>query len=270
MESLPLLWRGAPERVPAHIKQLRKVFVSEYNRLISEAKSVLVRDPYIKALKPLSYGGNRNQSDAAVATAAENLQQILSKIKSSPGVEDSSLRVEDSSTYTPMDYLPYSGRFSPAALELEKLLGCRFSPDATDESGWTDLHYAAALNLPGLASALLEAGAAPDARLKGDNKALNDTVIATFSALSREFKSAEDKKIPIRDGSTPLHVAARHNADLAAVLLIANDAKIGAETSMGYAPMCLAASPEFSCRRGVSHRTRRRCRGESTRRVDTA
>ena len=34
-------------------------FVSEYNRLISEAKSVLVRDPYIKALKPLSYGGNR-------------------------------------------------------------------------------------------------------------------------------------------------------------------------------------------------------------------
>ena len=55
-----------------------KGFVSEYNRLISEAKSVLVRNPYIKALKPLSYGGNRNQSDGAVVTAATGLETYMS------------------------------------------------------------------------------------------------------------------------------------------------------------------------------------------------
>ena len=41
--------------------------------------------------------------------------------------------------------------------ELSAVLGRPISVDATDENGWTDLHYAAALNRPELIRALLAA-----------------------------------------------------------------------------------------------------------------
>ena len=41
---------------------------------------------------------------------------------------------------------------------LAEKLGREFSPDAVGENGWTDLHWAAALDLPGLAKELVERG----------------------------------------------------------------------------------------------------------------
>ena len=61
---------------------------------------------------------------------------------------------------------------SSRAKELVGKLGRDFSPKAVDGEGWTDLHYAAALNLPVLAKLLLAGGADPNARLKRDGEPL--------------------------------------------------------------------------------------------------
>ena len=53
------------------------------------------------------------------------------------------------------------------AQEFVDLLGRYPSADAVDENGWTDLHWAAVLNLPKLADMLLEAGVNVDRRIEG-------------------------------------------------------------------------------------------------------
>ena len=52
--------------------------------------------------------------------------------------------------------------------QLADLLGRAVSAEARDESGWYDLHYAAALDLPGAVAALVEAGTPVDAPLPDD------------------------------------------------------------------------------------------------------
>ena len=54
-----------------------------------------------------------------------------------------------------------------ASRTFSERLGRPFSPDRREASvGWTDLHYAAMLDLPGVVDALCDAGMDPDARLK--------------------------------------------------------------------------------------------------------
>ena len=76
-----------------------------------------------------------------------------------------------------------NARTSDAAAEQElaRLLGRPLSANAVDDTGWTDLHYAAALNLPRLATTLLAAGAGvAAATIKSDREPLGDRVQAVL------------------------------------------------------------------------------------------
>ncbi len=83
------------------------------------------------------------------------------------------------------------------------------SPDAVDDEGMTDLHYAAKLNLPALTLYLLSQGAAVDAK---DN-----------------------------DGRTSLHVVAHENASETAEVLLGQRAAVDARDNIGQTPLLLAA-----------------------------
>ncbi len=109
------------------------------------------------------------------------------------------------------------------------------SPTAKDANGWTDLHYAAVLNLPSLAKRLLESGAKADARLKSDGKPFTDEWKAT---LRRFGKKPDDWT---RDGETPLHLAAWKNAVATATLLVERGAAVNAKDDDGRTPLHIAA-----------------------------
>ena len=93
------------------------------------------------------------------------------------------------------------------------MLGRPPSPTQTDANGWTDLHYAAALNRPEAAAALLDAGAQVDSRLHRDGAKLD-------APLLRSLQRHELFSAFRRRGYTPLHVAAFNDAQDAAALLI--------------------------------------------------
>ena len=97
---------------------------------------------------------------------------------------------------------------------LRDVLGRELSPTVADENGWTDLHYAAALNLPELVKELLAAGASVDARLRDDGAPLSDSLKQSLEAL--ELRSDFSRR-----GYMPLHMAEFHNALEAAAELLA-------------------------------------------------
>ena len=208
--------------------------VAEYNRLIQEAKSVFSKDPHVQALKELHYGGSGSWGQAAgvVASAAKKLESIMANVKTAPRKIVAQATTLKS---PPLNYLPYSGRFSPDAHKLAKLLGRGFSPDARDENGWTDLHYAAVLNLPGLASALLDAGADPNAKLKRDGKAFSFRLKSTLSQFGLGVENW------VRADAAPLIYAAVVNAHSVAALLLAHGAEVDAQVSWGDTPLHSAA-----------------------------
>ena len=112
---------------------------------------------------------------------------------------------------------------------LSKRLGRALSPTAVDENGWTDLHYAAALNLPELAKALLDAGADAAARLKDDHAFGSEWLRETLSDLLGSGYSAGAMRL----GQTPLHVAAMENAGETAVVLIEHGANVNVMDKIG-------------------------------------
>ena len=225
-------------------KSTAEGFVAEYNRLVREAKAVLTEDPHIQALKELTYMGNEWQAADSVAVAAGRFGRAMESVTEPLGsvvVE----RAEDTANaaspdHAPLDYLAYSSRFSAKTLQLAALLGRRFSPDARDKNDWTDLHWAAALNLPGLASVLLDAGADPNARLKSDKEAFTDDLLGTFAAFGGSLEG-DDLDDWARNGQTPLHFAAWFDAERAASHLIANGANVDVQSNAKRTPLYLAA-----------------------------
>ena len=132
------------------------------------------------------------------------------------------------------------GRTQPATFpnvdvgNLREVLGREPSPTAMDENGWTDLHYAAALNLVDLAEALFDAGADTAARLKDDGKALNDRLKQSLSELGLESSAFG------RGGYQPLHVAIFYDAGETAEFLIDRGVDINAKDKDGRTPLDLA------------------------------
>ncbi|MDD9999400.1 MAG: ankyrin repeat domain-containing protein, partial [Rhodospirillaceae bacterium] len=107
----------------------------------------------------------------------------------------------------------------PAVGRLRDVLGREISPFAVDENGWTDLHWAAALNSSELAKALLDLGADVSAALHQDAEPLSDRLMQSMRELGLKLEFP-------RVGYQPLHIAVLADAkDALAVLFAA-----GAET----------------------------------------
>ena len=107
----------------------------------------------------------------------------------------------------------------PTPLALRRALNRKLEPCAVDQYGWSDLHYAAIANLPGLVNALLRRGANVQARLPEDEfqkKALT----AFLASFGIEFGGCA--------GETPLHLACMVNAGRAALALLEGGADMHA------------------------------------------
>ncbi len=157
-----------------------------------------------------------------------------------------------------------------ASRRFSELLGRPFSPERREGSvGWTDLHYAALLDLPGAVAALCDAGMAADARLKTGSQPFGGDLERAFAALGHEsfegrrangetplmvasLANARDAAAGLADcgadvgaadggGLTPLHHAARGNAPEAAGLLVDLGADVGAADGGGLTPLHHAA-----------------------------
>ena len=137
-------------------------------------------------------------------------------------------------------------------LAFRRALDRRLDPHMAGTDGWTDLHYAAILNLPRLAAALLRRGAAVDARLH-DPLAADDwpvSMLADFGFvydhcpnhtplhLACMADAAPTVRILLSHGAdihaivpsvsrwTPLHIAVRYDAAKTAELLLAQGANV--------------------------------------------
>ncbi|MDE0058153.1 MAG: ankyrin repeat domain-containing protein [Defluviicoccus sp.] len=116
-------------------------------------------------------------------------------------------------------------------------LGRAFSASAKEESaGWTDLHYAAVLNLPGVVTALVDAGVRVDVRLKDDSSRFGDALRGILSGLGHEEFGRWTA-----DGETPLMIAAVANAHEAAATLVEAGADINVKNASGKTPLHFAA-----------------------------
>ena len=124
-----------------------------------------------------------------------------------------------------------------ASRRFSELLGRPFSPERREGSvGWTDLHYAALLDLPGAVAALCDAGMAADARLKTGSQPFGVDLERALAALGHE--SFEGRRA---NGETPLMVASLANARGAAAGLADCGADVGAADGGGLTPLHHAA-----------------------------
>ena len=119
------------------------------------------------------------------------------------------------------------------------LLGRGFSKDARDEAtGWTDLHYAAVLDLPAVAAALVDSGIEADTRLKEGSVRLGGDLKRTLGEFGYGKRFVDWKA----KGETPLMIAAVVNADHAAAELITRGAALDARGRQDWTPLHYAAS----------------------------
>ena len=104
---------------------------------------------------------------------------------------------------------------------LKQVLGRGFLVRRKDENGWTDLHFAAVLDLARLASALLDNGADPVAQLNLGDEPFSDRLQSRLFALD-----AGDVARWRLNGQTPLMVAAYANSRNVAEVLMARGASV--------------------------------------------
>lgn len=126
---------------------------------------------------------------------------------------------------------------SERASKLSRLLGRDFSPHAVDAaSGWTDLHYAAVLDLPQVARQLLDAGMDVDVPLKEGRVPLGERVNKILGTFGFDIANANSSR-----SNTPLHWAARGNALQTARLLIERGSNIQEKDDEGKTALHYAA-----------------------------
>ena len=138
--------------------------------------------------------------------------------------------------------LEFTDQSNQEISKFENLLGRTPSTIAEDENGWTDLHWAAALNLPETVKKLVQAGMSVDISMKADQKQFS---IALRQKLV-QVKSAEYIAQHIREvgrvGASPLHIAALMNSQEAAQMLIDQGARVNQTTIMNETPLFYAIS----------------------------
>ena len=123
---------------------------------------------------------------------------------------------------------------------LSAVLGRPLSADAADENGWTDLHYAAALNWPELVRMLLDTGARIDVQILSDSEPISDGLRQNLHKL----KLADLDWKWYKDGETPLQMAAYFNARESVKLLLDRGADIHAKSDGGDTPLYYAAGED--------------------------
>ena len=130
---------------------------------------------------------------------------------------------------------PFAGEGVSQTAALSALLGRGLSASRSDENGWTDLHYAAVLNLPDAVRHLVERGADTNDGIKRDGRPLDSGLRRVLDRAGHDFDSWT------RDGETPLHVAAAVGAREAAIELLASGADGDAGTKFDWRPLHYAA-----------------------------
>ena len=150
-------------------------------------------------------------------------------------------------------------RSRPEYEKFSELIGRPFSHDIVDEeTGWSDLHFAALLNLPHVTKALLDSGMGPDTPLTDEYVPFGGPLKQTLNTVGRgdEFKDWN------ADGETPLMIAALADSRKAAGWLVGQGASLAATNTRGSTPLHFAASgdaretAEFLLDRGADARAK--------------
>ena len=139
------------------------------------------------------------------------------------------------------------GNLSPIARRLRNVLNREFSPDASNDEGWTDLHYAAVLNLPELALCLLDEGAFVGSRTRSDAGSFSDELQQTLLTFGHDLVNFGWTP----DNRTPLHWAVIKRASEVIDVLLDNDANVNAADFSRNTPLHGAAfvrSPEIAAK----------------------
>ncbi len=126
-------------------------------------------------------------------------------------------------------------KFPHDASDLAQTMGRPLSPYRVDENGWTDLHYAAALNLPDSVRNLLVQGASVDAALAADGEQLDGLPLKVLRRYGFRFRTWE------REGDQPLHLATWSTAINALCMLIDFGANVRARIRTGWTTLHVAA-----------------------------
>ena len=234
--------RALAERAPEVTRtDSAKGVIAEYNRLIGEAKGVFVSDASVQGLREIRYQGNVRQAAEAVASAASSLGRIVANMSDVPITFEIT---EKPSRGQEFDYLPYSGRFSGNVRSLAKWLRRDFSLLLKDEYGYTDLHHAATENLPGLVSALLDAGASANVRSATNYAPLHFAATALIAADLIAGGATVNAMTDL--GWTPLMVAAWKRNHAIAEFLIGQGANVNLKHGDGWTAL------DFALHRGAS------------------
>lgn len=127
---------------------------------------------------------------------------------------------------------------SERARKLSRLLGRDFSPNAVDgTTGWTDLHYAAVLDLPQVTRQLLDAGMDVDVELTEGKVPLGEGLIGILGEFGFDIPSSMTTR-----SETPLSWAARGNALETARLVVERGSDIQVKDDLGRTPLHYAAA----------------------------
>ncbi len=111
-----------------------------------------------------------------------------------------------------------------------------------DENGWTDMHWAAALNLPQLIRQLASLGLPIDIRTKSDEVRFTDAVTNGIRKARNRWQTplVDDEATYASLGYTPLHWAAWGNSMSAAQEFVRLNADTNAKSVSGVTPLHLA------------------------------
>ena len=125
-------------------------------------------------------------------------------------------------------------------LQFTELLGRNISSDVVDESGWTDLHYAAVMDLPRIADALLKAGMSADVRLNDTQETISNVPEVLEFDLAGFWSSYHTAS------RTPLMLAVMSKSKAVAEFLMDAGANVNAMDFYGYTPLYFAGRAKSS------------------------